>query len=193
MVLLTLASHDLYLHPLTTCHIWIKQYFKTSSKGKDSKTTLFISDDFYDQAKLWLGQDEGSFASMSKKDIATIKRKQWTLQKGKIQDKNGRVCVLKRDLSKTLPGAHSVIACRGRDKTEHYVRELYSGINQEVTELFVSLCTLRQSRRSVTSYMKKPVVLFVRPIAADGFLMHVEIIDLTDFRNLPCSCSPSHI
>ena len=36
--------------------------------------------------------------------------------------------------------------------------------------------------------MKKPVV---KPIAADGFLMHVEI-DLTDFRNLPCSCSPSH-
>ena len=57
---------------------------KTSSKGKDSKTTLFIYDDFYDQAKLWLGHDEGSFESMSRKDIATIKRKQWTLQKGKI-------------------------------------------------------------------------------------------------------------
>ena len=98
---------------------------------------------------------------MSKKDIATIKRKQWTLQKGKIQDKNGRVCVLKRDLSKTLPDAHSAIACRGRDKTEHYVRELYSGINQEVTELLVSLCTLRQSQRGVTSYMKKPVVLLL--------------------------------
>ena len=88
-----------------------------------------------------------------------------------------------------MPDAHSAIAYRGRDKTEHYVRERYSGINQEATELFASLCTLRQSQRSVTSYMKKPVV---RPIAADGFLMHVEIIDLTDFRNLPCSCSPSH-
>ena len=38
---------------------------KTSSKGKDNKTTLFISDDFYYQAKLWLGQEEGSFESMS--------------------------------------------------------------------------------------------------------------------------------
>ena len=149
---------------------------------------MFISDDFYHQAKLWLAQEEGSFESISKRDIATIKRKQWTLQQGKIQDKNGRLVIPKRDLFKTLTDAHSAIAHRGRDKTEHYVRERYSGINQEVTELFVSLCILHQSQRSVTSYMKKPVV---KPIAADGFLMHVEI-DLTNFRNLPCSCSPSH-
>ena len=71
------------------------------------------------------------------------------------------------------------------DNTEHYVRECYSGINQDVTELFVSLCTL-QSQRSVTSYMKKPVI---KPIAADSFLRHVEI-DLTNFRKLPCTCTP---
>ena len=141
---------------------------------------MFISDDLYHQAKLWLAQEEGSFESMSKRE--------WTLQQGKIQDKNGRLVIPKRDLFKTSTDAHSAIAHRGRDKTEHYVRERYSGINQEVTELFVSLCTFHQSQRSVTSYMKKPVV---KPIAADGFLMHVEI-DLTDFRNLPCSCSPSH-
>ena len=56
---------------------------KDLSKVKESKTTLFISNDFYDQAKIWLGQDEGSFESMSKKDIATIKRKQWTSASGK--------------------------------------------------------------------------------------------------------------
>ena len=49
---------------------------KTSSKGKDNKTTLFISDDFYYQGKLWLGQEEDLFKSMSRKDIATIKQKQ---------------------------------------------------------------------------------------------------------------------
>ena len=87
-----------------------------------------------------------------------------------------------------MTDAHSAIAHRGRDKTDHYVRERYAGINQEVTELFVSLCTLHQSQRSVTSYMKKPVI---NPIAADSFLKHVEI-DLTDFRNLLCSCSSSH-
>ena len=31
----------------------------------------------------------------------------------------------------------------------------------------------------------------VRKSCPDGFLKHVEI-DLTDFRNLPCSCSSSH-
>ena len=161
---------------------------KASSKGKQSQTTLFISDNFYDNAKIWLRQDEGSFESMSKKDIATLKRRQWTLYQGKVQDKNGRTVIPKRELFKILTDAHSAIAHRGRDKTDHYVRERYAGINQEVTELFVSLCTLHQSQRSVTSFMKKPVI---KPIAADSFLKHVEI-DLTDFRNLPCSCSSSH-
>ena len=106
---------------------------------------MFISDDFYHQAKLWLAQEEGSFESISKRDIATIKRKQWTLQQGEIQDKNGRLVIPKPDLFKTLTDAHSAIAHRGRDKTENYERERYSGINQEVTELFVSLCILHQS------------------------------------------------
>ena len=47
---------------------------KTSSKEKDSKTILFISEDFYHQAKLWLAQEEGSFESMSKRDIAKKKK-----------------------------------------------------------------------------------------------------------------------
>ena len=99
---------------------------KASSKGKESKTTSFISDDFYDNAKIWLGQDKGSLKSMSKKDIATVKRKQWTLYQGKIQDKSGRSVVPKRELFKILTDAHSVTAHCGRDKTEHYVREHYS-------------------------------------------------------------------
>ena len=53
--------------------------FKASSKGKESKTILLISDDFYNNAKIWLGQDKGSFEAMSNKDIATVKRKQCTL------------------------------------------------------------------------------------------------------------------
>ena len=110
---------------------------KAWSKGKESQTTLFISNNFYDNAKIWLRQDEGSFESMSKKDIATVKRKQWTLYQGKIQDKNGRTVIPKRELFKILNYAHSAIAHRGRDKTDHYVRERYAGINQEVTELFV--------------------------------------------------------
>ena len=94
---------------------------------------MFISDDFYDQAKLWLGQREGLLESMLKKDNATIKQKQWTLQQRKIHDQNGRVGFPKRDLFKTLTDAHSATAHCGRDKTEHYIHECYSPINQEVT------------------------------------------------------------
>ena len=50
----------------------MKQHFM--SKGKDSKTTLYISVDFYYQAKLWLGQEQGLLESMSKIVTATIKR-----------------------------------------------------------------------------------------------------------------------
>lgn len=125
---------------------------------------------------------------MSKRDIATIKRKQWTLHQGKNQDKDGKIVIPKRQLSETLSDAHSVTAHRRRDKIEHYVLNCYAGINQEVTELFVSLCALHQSQRSVTAYMKKPVV---KPVAADGFLNNVDI-GLTDFPKLPCTCTPSH-
>ena len=85
-------------------HAQMKQFYKkldalkASSKGKESKTTLFISDDFYDNAKIWLGQDEGLLESMSRKDIATVKCKQWTLYQGKIQDKSGRNVIPKREL-----------------------------------------------------------------------------------------------
>lgn len=53
-------------------HVQMKQYFM--SKGKDSKTTVYISVDFYSQAKLWLGQEQGLLESMSKIVTASIKR-----------------------------------------------------------------------------------------------------------------------
>ena len=70
---------------------------------------------------------------MPKKDNATFKQTQWTLQQRKIHDQNGRVGFPKRDLFKTLTDAHSATAHCGRDKTEHYIHECYSPINQEVT------------------------------------------------------------
>ena len=75
---------------------------KTSSKGKDNKTTLFISDDFYYQTKFWLGQEEGSFKSMSKKDIATSKQKQWTLQWEKFKTKIEELSSEQRKKLKTV-------------------------------------------------------------------------------------------
>ena len=94
---------------------------KASSKGKESQTTLFISDNFYDNAKIWLRQDEGSFECMSKNDIATAKRKQWTLYQGKIQDRNGRTVIPKRELFKILMHILLLLTVGGIRQTITYV------------------------------------------------------------------------
>lgn len=161
---------------------------KASKKGKASNLTVFVNDEFYDRAKAWLAAvDAKEIEGLSTNDVATIKRKKWTLQHGKIANQDGKYVVPKRDIFKTLSEAHSAIAHRGRDKTERYIRESFAEISQDVITLFVSLCKLHQQQRSVTDHVKKPVI---KPIMADGFLKHVEI-DLIDFRNLPCACNPS--
>ena len=75
-----------------------------------------------------------------------------------------------------------LLAHRGRDKTERYIRESFSEVSQYVVTLFVSLCKLHQEQKSVTNHLKKPTI---KPILASGFLSHVEI-------DLPCACTLSH-
>ena len=101
--------------------------------------------------------------------MATIKCKNWTLQHGKIANPDGKFVIPKRDIFKTLCEAHSAIAHRGKDKTEHYIRKSYVEISQEVITLFVSLCKFHQQHCSVTNHVKKPVI---KPLMADGFLKH---------------------
>ena len=120
--------------------------------------------------------------------MATIKCKNWTLQHGKIANPDGKFITPKREIFKTLCEAHSAMAHRGKDKTEHYIRESYVEISQEVITLFVSLCKFHQQHCSVTSHVKKTVI---KPLMEDGFLKHVEI-DLIDFRKLPCTCNATH-
>ena len=105
---------------------------KTSSKGKKVKQHCFslMTSIYNDQAKLWLSQEEGSFESISKKDIATCnKQKQTGLCSREKFKKKWRSCCSNGDLFKTLTNAHSAIA-HHRDKTEHYICEPNSGINQ---------------------------------------------------------------
>ena len=120
--------------------------------------------------------------------MATIKCKNWTLQHGKIANPDGKFITPKLEIFKTLCEAHSAMAHRGKDKTEHYIRESYVEISQEVITLFVSLCKFHQQHCSVTSHVKKTVI---KPLMEDGFLKHVEI-DLIDFRKLPWTCNATH-
>lgn len=98
-------------------------------------------------------------------------------RKGDASD-NKKV-VPKRDIYRLLCEAHTATAHRGRDKTERYLRNYYTGICQDVVNLFVSLCKLHQEQKSVTNHCKKPILT---PIKANQFLGHVEM-DLIDFRN----------
>ena len=165
------------------------ELLKASKKGKSSNLTVFINDEFYDRAKAWLiASDSKESEGLSRQDVATIKRKKWSLHHGRIVNENGKYVVPKRDIYKTLSDAHSAIAHRGRDKTERYIRESFSEVSQDVVTLFVSLCKLHQEQKSVTNHLKKPII---KPILASGFLSHVEI-DLIDFRNLPGFPSTLH-
>ena len=123
---------------------------------------------------------------MSTIEVATMKRKKWTLQRGKIANPDGKFGIPRRDIFKKLCEAHFAIAHRERDKTECYLGQSYAEISQEVITLFVSLCNFHQHQCSVTSHVRKPII---KPLMADGLLKHVQI-DLFDFRNLPCTCNP---
>ena len=118
----------------------------------------------------------------SRKQISIpLSVRSWAIENSKIISKDGRYVIPKRDLFKTLTAAHSAIAHRGRDKTERYIRESFSGISQDVIQLFVSLCMLHLQQKSVTDRVKKPVL---KPLTTDGFLKHIGI-DLIDFRKIP--------
>ena len=128
---------------------------KSPRKGKASNLTVYLSDEFYDRVKAWLtAENSKDIEGLSTSNVATIKRKKWTLQHGKIANPDGKFVIPKRDIFKTLCEAHSAIAHRGRDNTERYIRESYAEISQEVVTRFVSLCKLHQQQRSVTNHVK---------------------------------------
>lgn len=165
---------------------------KNSSKSKTSTTTLFISDEFYEQAELWLkaSEEERRQSSLSNNNKTKIARKKWTFDDtdGKIVNNEGKYVTPKSKLYEVLSSAHVATCHRGRDKLDTYLKKSYMGISQQVITVFTSLCKLHHQQKSITSYCKKPIT---KPIQANGFLCHVEI-DLMDFRKIPCNCSKKH-
>ena len=165
------------------------ELLKENSK---SKITVYIDQLFYDNAKNYLGSAEGvkegeghgTEAQLSKQDINTIKRKGWALKNNKIITRDNKIVVAKSELHKVLCQCHCSTAHRGRDKTNNYVKGIYSEIPQQVVSLFTSLCRLHAQQKSITDHKKRPIT---NPINAETFLSHVEV-DLIDFRNLKCSC-----
>ena len=94
---------------------------KATKKRKASKLTLFIDDNFYNDAVKWLessNENNTDNTNLTCQDIAIIKRKEWKLEGGKIICSNRKEVVQKCRLHQVLCLAHSSIAHKGRDKTE---------------------------------------------------------------------------
>lgn len=165
---------------------------KQSKKRKNSNTLLYIEDNFFDECKRWLQStpEEKKHLNIDKQTKQKLARNKWSLTcQGKVTASDNKKVVPKRDIYRLLCEAHTATAHRGRDKTERYLRNYYTGISQDVVNLFVSLCKLHQEQKSVTNHCKKPILT---PIKANQFLGHVEM-DLIDFRNLPCECHLRHL
>ena len=63
---------------------------------------------------------------------------------GKVTTSKNKILVPKGNIYNLLCEAHTATAHRGRDKTERYIRNYYTGISQDNIKLFVSLCKLCQ-------------------------------------------------
>lgn len=83
---------------------------KQKQKRKDSQITLFIEDNFYNEAKEVLkvqaeGQNSDSNANeakLTKWQATTLKRKKWTYHEGKIQTSDQKIVVPKSQLYDVL-------------------------------------------------------------------------------------------
>ena len=125
---------------------------------------------------------------MTKSEVQTIKRKKWTVNSNnQIITCDNKVGFSKSQLHKDLLFAHNRVSHRGRQKTEHWVKQNFAEVRQMVINLFVSLCRLHAEHKQITSRIKE----VTNPLQAPSFLSMLEI-DLMHFRNLPCTCRNPH-
>ena len=121
---------------------------------------------------------------MTKSEVQTIKRKKWTVNSNnQIITCDNKVGFSKSQLHEDLLFAHNRVSHRGRQKTEHWVKQNFAAVCQRVINLFVSLCWLHAEHKPITRRMKE----VTNPLQAPSFLSMLAI-DLMDFRNLPCTC-----
>ena len=169
---------------------------KQKQKRSESLTTLFIEDQFYDEAKEVLKvQAEGRKDSQSKEanqgklqaTATTLKRKKWHYSEDKILTHDNKIVVPKTQLFEVLSLAHKRTNHRGRQITSKWINESYSEVNVRVVNLFVGLCRIHEEQKTITSHVK----VVTKPLQSPEFLSLIEI-DLMDFRNCPCDCSNTH-
>ena len=117
---------------------------------KASKITLFMDDNFYNDAVTWLetrNEDSKGRTNLTSQDVAIIKKKGWKLEGGKKLSKNGKEIVQKCQLHQVLCQAHSNIAHKGRGKTgQVYQAKLRVSIPRSNTTLCGTLLDTRRTK-----------------------------------------------
>lgn len=164
---------------------------KKSQKRSTSKLTLFIEDDFYDEARNYLKaqvQEQMYNGTLTTNEINALKRKDWTLHNDEVKTKDRKNVVKKGQLYDVIAQAHQRTAHRGRQITSKWINDNYSEVNVKVVNLFVGLCPIHEAKKTITSHVK----LVTKPLQSPAFLSLIEI-DLMDFRNCPCSCPQTHL
>ena len=136
---------------------------KQKQKRSESLITLFIEDQFYDEAKEVLKvQAEGRKDSQSKEanqgklqaTATTLKRKKWHYNEDKILTHDNKIVVPKTQLFEVLSLAHKRTNHRGRQITSKWINESYSEVNVRVLNLFVGLCRIHEEQKTITSHVK---------------------------------------
>ena len=82
---------------------------KSSTKGKTCNLPVYLSDEFYYRARAWLtAENSKDNEGLSTCDVATVKRKKWTLQHGKIANPDGKFVI---PLQITSANSHGFLLC----------------------------------------------------------------------------------
>ena len=101
---------------------------KELQKTSKSEITLFVDDNFYEQAKTYLAKEKKNSDEiekiMTKSEVQTIKRKKWTVNSNnQIITCDNKVVLSKSQLHENVCFAQNRVAQRGLQKTEHWVKQ----------------------------------------------------------------------
>ena len=135
--------------------------FKQKQKRNKSQLTMFIEDQFYNEAMEYLKiQSEKSSSdsretegklSLSQSQLKTLQRKKWTYHQGKLQTPNRKTVIPKSKLYDTLILAHQRTALRRCQITSKWENDDYSEVSVRLVKLFVSLRPLHEQQKTITS------------------------------------------
>ena len=126
--------------------------FKQKQKRNTSQLTMFIKDQFYNEAMEYLKIQSEKLSSdsretegkLSQSQLKTLQRKKWTYHQGKLQAPDRKIVIPKSKLYNTLILEHQRTAHRGRQITSKWVNDNYSEVSFRVVNLFVNLCPLHE-------------------------------------------------